>query len=181
MKKSGQRSDGRFDYEIPPRIVRLLDEPAMMQAFVWCLATGAVEKAKGKGWVWYDTVNDREVMLIDEDSNPNADLVQAAVVFVLQQREGRRGGMIRVNLEDARRSAIDAAQKKGKTRDQMLDKFRQGLDDFLKKHLKTSNIAQKSEIMESRERQERLGLKMVLDFYGAPDTRTALQHRMGQL
>jgi hypothetical protein len=177
MKKNGRRSDA---YEIPPRIVRLLDEPAMMQAFVWCLATGAVEKVRGQGWVWHDTANGRDVTLIDEEENPGADLVQAAVVFVLQQREGRKGGMIRVNYEDARQSAIDAAQKQGKTRDEKLGEFRQKLDAFLKEHLKTDETAQKSEIMEARERQEQQGLHMILDFYSAPETRTALQHRMGQ-
>ena len=181
MKKNGRRSDGRSEsYEIPPRIVRLLDEPAMMQAFVWCLATGAVEKVRGQGWVWHDTANGRDVTLIDEEENPGADLVQAAVVFVLQQREGRKGGMIRVNYEDARQSAIDAAQKQGKTRDEKLAKFRQKLDAFLKEHLKASETAQKSDIMEARERQEQQALHMILDFYSAPETRTALQHRMGQ-
>lgn len=181
MKKNGRRSDDRSEsYEIPPRIARLLDEPAMMQAFVWCLATGAVEKVKGEGWVWHDTANGRDVMLIDEEENPDADLVQAAVVFVIQQREGRKGGMLRVNYEDARQSAIDAAQKQGKTRDVMLNKFRQRLDAFLKEHLKANETAQKSEVMEARERQERQGLYMILDFYSTPETRTALQHRMGQ-
>jgi hypothetical protein len=180
MKKNGRRLDGRSEsYEIPPRVVRLLDEPAMMQVFVWCLATGAVEKVKGQGWVWHDTANGRDVTLIDEEENPGADLVQAAVVFVLQQREGRKGGLIRISYEDARQSAGDAAQKQGKTRDEKLGEFQQHLDAFLREHLKSVEAAQKSEATERRERQERQGLHMILDFYSDPETRTALQHRMG--
>jgi len=179
IKQMGRRLDSGADaYEIPPRIVRLLDEPAMMQAFVRCLATGAVEKVKGKGWLWHDTVNKREVTLIDEEDQPKADVIQAAFVFVLQQRDGSKGGLIRISLEDARQSAIDTAQQKGKTFDQLLEKFRKNLDAFVKSSLKVSEEAQPSVVVASREKQERQGLYMVLDFYSKPETRTGLQHRM---
>jgi hypothetical protein len=174
-KRNGVRADG---HHIPPRIVRLLDDPAMMQAFVHCLATGAVERVKGVGWVWHDTVNGRDLTLVDWEDNPSADVVQSAVVFVLQQREGRKGGLIQINLEDARQSAVDRAKKNKKTRDAMLAEFSKKLDKFLKENLLVTQTAQVDKVVSDRQKQERQGLEMVLEFYSDPETRTALQHRM---
>lgn len=165
------------EHQIPPRVVRLLDEPAMMQAFVHCLATGAVEKLRGQGWIWHDTQNDRDVTLVSWDDNPSADCIQAAVVFALQQREGRRGGLIPITLAAAKQSAVDTAKSKAKTRDEMLDEFRKNLDQFLKDHMVPDELNQ-AEIVRMRSRKERDGLRKVLDFYANPETVTTLQHRM---
>jgi len=169
---------GTADRHIPPRIVRLLDEPAMMQAFVHCLATGSVEKMNG-GWLWHDTTNAEDVTLVSTADHPNADVVQAANTFVLLQREGLKGGRRRITLADALQSAIDMAKSKGKTRDAMLVQFGKTIDIFLAKNLRAAQKeTPQSKVEADLNKQERLGLEMVLDFYANPETRTALQHRM---
>lgn len=163
------------EYHIPPRVVRLLDEPAMMQAFVQCLATGAIEKVKETGWVWHDTVNNDEVILASFGDNSRADVMQAAVTFVLLQHDARRKGL-RINLKDALQSAVDMAKKKGKTRDAMLNEFRAKLDKFLNDNLRKGTG--ESTVQIDLYEKERRGLRLALDFYGDPETRTALQYRM---
>lgn len=175
-RKHGVKTE---DHQIPPRVVRLLDDPAMMQAFVHCLATQAVEKKEREEdgrlvWVWRDAQNNREVLLVDA---PRADVVQAGVVFVLQQREGRRGGLIQISLEGAMRSAIDSAKSKGKTKAQMLTEFRNNLDQWITHNLAQDEITD-NEIDRKRKLEERLGVRMVLDFYADADTVTELQFRM---
>ncbi len=156
---------------IPPRIVRLLEDPAMMQAFVHCVATGAVEK-QGQGWIWHDSVNDREVMLTDPKHEPKADLVRAAVIFALQQREGREHGRIRINCQDAEQSAVDAAQKQGKTEEEAIQTFlNEGLDSFLKEHFPSDD----QPVLHQR---ELAGLRMIFEFYGHPTTRPLLRERL---
>lgn len=173
-----QRHVSAAEYQIPPRIVRLLDHPAMMQAFVHCLATGAIEKVKGHGWLWHDTVNDEEVTLISFDDRPGADIVQAAITFVLLQRDVHREQR-RIILEDALQSAVDMAKSKGKTKDAMLIDFGRKLDKFLGDNLRAAQKGTaKSEVQAKLDKQERQGLQIVLDFYADPETRTALQHRM---
>lgn len=173
-----QRHVDAAEYHIPPRIVRLLDEPAMMHAFVRCLATGAVEKMSD-GWQWHDTVNDEDVTLVSFDDKPGADVVQAATTFVLLQREGRKGGQRRITLEDASQSVVDMAARKGKTRDVMLTNFRKNLDKFLGDNLRAAQKkTPKGEVQTALDKKETQGLQMVLDFYADPETRTALQHRM---
>lgn len=163
------------EYQIPPRIVRLLDEPAMMQAFVHCLATGAIEKVKDTGWLWHDTVNGDDVVLASFADNSRADVMQAAVTFVLLQHDARRKGL-RINLRDALQSAVDVAKRKGKTRDAMLNDFGGKLDKFLRDNLRkeTGQSAVQADLYD----QERQGLRLVLEFYADPETRTALQYRM---
>jgi hypothetical protein len=173
-----KRNVGTTERHIPPRIVRLLDEPAMMQAFVHCLATGSVEKMNG-GWLWHDTTNAQVVTLVSFADHPSADVVQAANTFVLLQREGLKGGRRRITLADALQSAIDMAKSKGKTRDAMLVEFGQTIDIFLAKNLRSAQKEMpQSKVEAELNKQERLGLEMVLDFYANPETRTALQHRM---
>jgi hypothetical protein len=167
------------DHQIPPRVVRLLDEPAMVQAFVHCLATGAVERKEREDdgrlvWVWHDTQNNREVLLVDA---PRADVIQAGVVFALQQREGRRGGQIRITLDGAVRSAIDSAKSKEKTKAQMLSEFRKNLTQWVNDHLAKDEVND-NEIDRKRKHDERQGMQMVLDFYADPDTVTEIQFRM---
>ncbi|HEX7333457.1 MAG TPA: tubulin-like doman-containing protein [Pyrinomonadaceae bacterium] len=165
-------------YHIPPRIVRLLDDPAMMQAFVHCLATGSIEKMNG-GWLWHDTTTGEDVTLVSFADHPRADVVQAANTFVLLQREGLKGTRRRITLADASQSAIDMAKSKGKTRDAMLVAFGKNIKAFLDENLRASQKGiTKSDVEADLNKQERVGFEMVLDFYANPETRTALQHRM---
>jgi len=156
---------------LPPRVVRLLEDPEMMQFFVHGIATGAVERA-AEGWVWHGP--NGSVALTDSEDDPNADVVKAAVIFALKQGEGRRGGLTTIPREAARLSVNNSAQAKGLTRDEMLVKFvenrlekpdgeKWGLDKFLAAHA-----------------PEHLHgpLKMVFTFYCDPKTRTALSQRV---
>jgi len=151
---------------LPARIVRLLEDPEMMQIFVHGIATGAVEKDEkddsDKGWVWHGP--DGDVELTSKRDDPNADVVKAAVIFALKQGEGRRGGLTSIPREAARQSVVKSAQEKGRTRDEMLVEFRQDrLDSFL-----AANAPPHLQ----------LPLKMVFTFYCDPKVRTGLQHRV---
>ena len=161
------------DNRLHVRIVRLLEDPAMIQAFVQCVATGAIEKIKDKGWVWHSRPDNpnRDVWLTDQ-ADPKADVMRAAVVFALQKREGKKYGMTRITLEDAKQSITEMAQKKGKTKREIFDRFRtNGLNRFL-----DENLAQENNPNEYASIRE--GLKMVFEFYSDTDMRTELQHRM---
>lgn len=156
---------------IPPRLVRLLEDPAMMQAFVHCVATGAVEKVDGS-WVWHDTVNGRDVVLTERDVEIRADLVRVAVVFALQQREGRRQGLIPIRPEDARRSAVAAAQAKGRSRDDVVKEFvKDRLDAYLDTHFPIGDD-------EQTYHRERRSLRMLFEFYGHPETLPQIGERL---
>lgn len=157
-------SQKKPDTLLLPRIVRLLEHPDMLHAFVQCLATGAVEKVGGE-WVWH--APHRDVRLSDSAEDANADVIRAAIVFALQQREV--GSSIQtITLADARQSAIESAQKKRKTLEDMLKDFRtKHLDKFLLTHLPDGK--------RTREEQH---LRMVLGFYSDPATRTSLHQRM---
>ena len=165
-------------YHIPPRIVRLLDNPARMQAFVHCLACGAIEKKNG-GWLWHDTTSNEDVTLVSFADYPQADVIQAANTFVLLQREGKKDARRRIPLTDASQSAIDTAKRKGQTVDAMLHEFSRKVDEFLVENLRAAQKeANRSDVEIDLDNEESLGFQMVLDFYANPDTRTALQHRM---
>jgi hypothetical protein len=118
-----QRQQTISGKHLPPRVVRLLENPAMMQGFIHCIATGAIEKRSRREWVWHNTAKGQDVVLTDEDEYYDDDLVRAAVVFVLQQREGKRGGLIPIILDDVRQSCIDMAKKSGKSIEAMLSDF----------------------------------------------------------
>jgi hypothetical protein len=166
------------EYQIPPRIVRLLDDPAMMHVFVQCLATGAIEKSND-GWLWHDTTSGEDVTLVSMEDHPGADLVQAANTFVLLQRDGRKGAKRRITYADARQSSFDMPKRNGKTKDEMLVEFSKGIKTFVAANLRAARKDSiRSEVEVSRNKQETLGVEMVLDFYSNPETRTALQYRM---
>lgn len=146
---------------LPPRLVRLLEDPEMLQFFVHGIATGAVESLNGS-WIWHGP--ERDIVLTTKKDDPDADVVKAAVIFALKQGEGRRDTLVPISREDARKSVDNSAQKAGKTADEMLVAFMNGrLDQFLNKHAPD---------------HLREPLKMVFTFYCDPNTRTALQHRV---
>ncbi len=146
---------------LPPRVARLLEDPEMMQIFVHGVATGAVEPG-AEGWVWHGPNED--IVLTIKETDPNADVVKAAVIFALRQGEGRPGGLRPITREAARQSVTKRAQAQGKTRDEMLVEFvNTQLDKFLEGNASP---------------QLRAALKMVFTFYCDPKTRTALQLRV---
>jgi tubulin-like protein len=147
---------------LPPRVVRLLEDPEMMQIFVHGIATGAVEKIENKGWFWHGP--DGDVVLTDDNDDPTADVVRAAVIFVLQQSEGLRRSTKPIPREAARQSVVESAREQGRARDEMLVEFvKDKLDSFLAANAPAPL---------------RLALKMVFTFYCDPNTRTDLQHRV---
>jgi hypothetical protein len=145
---------------LPPRIVRLLEDPEMMQIFVHAIATGAVERIENKGWYWHGP--DGDFVLSEHEDEPTADVVKAAVIFLLKKGKGQRGDSI--PREAARQSVLESARKRGRARDEMLIEFaKEGLDSFLE----TNSPA-----------DLRLALKIVFRFYCDPDRRTGLQFRV---
>ncbi len=154
---------------IPPRIVRLLENPAMAQAFVHCVATGAVKK-RDQSWVWHRDGED--VTLTDAEREPRAGLVRVAVVFALQQREGRKGGRTRITLDEARQSAVAAAQARSLTRDDAISDFLDNeLDGFLASHCPANGQPEVHN-------REVAGLRMIFEFYGHPGIRTPVADRL---
>ncbi|MGD0191128.1 MAG: tubulin-like doman-containing protein [Rhizomicrobium sp.] len=88
----------------PPRITRLLEKPAMMRAFVHCLATGAIRYDEDTA-VWQYSTKETPITLTGRGD----DLLRAAVVFVLQQRAS--ASAIRpFTVEGALEAATFAAQ-----------------------------------------------------------------------
>lgn len=151
------------DSHLPPRIVRLLEHPEMFQAFVHCLATGAIEKIQGD-WVWH-AGGGRDLKLSDYDKEGQVDILRAAIVFCLQKREVGRS-IQTITLADAKKSAVAYHQAQSKTLDEMLQVWKTGLDDFLRDNL-----------YDGSNEKEVAALRIVLDFYADAGTRTGLQHR----
>ena len=163
-----RQKDIQENDHIPTRIARLLNDPAMMQAFVHCIATGAVKK-QDENWSWQRTTSDA-IMLTDGKEEPAADVVRAAVVFVLQQREGKKGGRVPIVLEDAEKSAVLAAQNLGRSKNELVAEFLNNLEPFLDKHFPRQSSPSCD--------RERNGLKLIFEFYGSPLVRSRLDQRM---
>jgi hypothetical protein len=89
----------------PPRIVRLLEKPDMMRAFVHCLVTGVVYRDDTTS-TWYYKPKDGEAVPLGD---AQSDLLQAIVIFVLQQRSSAK--VLRTFTADsAIAAAVGAAQ-----------------------------------------------------------------------
>ena len=100
---------------IPARLARLLDDPYLAQAFVKCLATGAVEPVNGTGWVWHAAPDGKNDVLISNwMENPNADLIRAMVVFCLQQKEDRPGSLKTINARPANKARCSWPSKRAR-------------------------------------------------------------------
>lgn len=151
---------GSAHLTLPPRVVRLLEDPEMMQIFVHAIATGVIEGGD-RGWVWHGP--ERMYFLTADDATTSVDLVNAAIIFCLRQGEGRYGGRRRITREAGRQSINSRLQIVGKTLDAMLSDFvNNNLDKFLEDNAP----------LELRE-----ALKMVFTFYCDPNTRTSLEFR----
>ena len=164
IERSYLRVVGNVDLvpALPPRVVRLLEDPEMLQYFLQGIATGAVQKIDGQGWVWHSPEEPINLTLDDED--PTADVIKAAVIFALRQAEGARGGLRRITRAAAKQSVAEAAQKQGQSPGDMLD-------DFLKNKLKKFLAAHAPEAFH-------VPMEMLFTFYCNPKTRTGLAQRM---
>jgi hypothetical protein len=147
---------------LPPRIVRLLEDPDLMQIFVHGIATGAVEKTENQDWIWHGP--SRDVVLVSSEDDPYADVIKAAIIFVLRKGEGRRDSLMPIPREAARESVLVSAQAKSATVEQMLFTFaKDRMDNFLNDHAPKELVRP---------------LRMVFTFYCDPKTRTGLQFRV---
>ena len=145
---------------LPPRIARLLEDPEMMQTFVHSIATGVVQPTP-QGWLWHGPTED---ILLTREDDKNADVIKAAVAFVLRRGEGKRGGLKEISRTVARQQINLAAQSNGGARDEMVAKFvKDRLNDFIDEHAPA---------------HLRASLKIVFAFYCDPKTSTALQYRV---
>ncbi len=89
-----------------------------MRAFVYCVATGAVEKIEKDDqdiWVFHDTELGRDIELTTEHE-PTADIVRAAVIFVLQQSEAKPSSREQITYDHAMKSAENQAQNTGQSK-----------------------------------------------------------------
>jgi len=169
------------DKQITPRVTRLLEHPEMMQVFVRCIATKAIEKDDDKQiWVFHNSAMKKDIELTT-NANPNADVMSAAVTFVLRQQEAKQGGRVQIILKHAKDSAVNAAQQADKNVNEMVEAFvgkptepdsSQQLDSFLDENFDTAgldyNIAER----------EKQNLKIIFQFYGDKKRRTHLGDRM---
>ena len=166
-RRDQQLQQRRRDHagHLSPRLARLLEDPAMLQAFVECVSTGAVLKSAEGNWIWH---SGREEIGLTVDGAGD-DVIRAAVVFVLQKREGFAHGLRKIDLEAARRSARERAQEAKKTVAQVCAEFlASGLDNLLRE----LRPAEHGQIERDRD-----GLRMLFEFYGQQTTKTELDRR----
>lgn len=178
---------------IPQRVVRLLDNPEQFQAFVHCLATGAVYRDQAeRRWFWKAAKRDAPVDLDD------GDLMRAAVVFVLQRREAGNGKRFPITADAAFESArlaaaafaamTPAAADPGQTGDsgkagrsyfEQLDDFIADgpLTAFLTASVPISENARGNAVGEAEYNRLIDGLRMSMQFYGSPSTKADLSAR----
>ncbi len=159
----------------PPRIARLLEKPAMMRAFIHCIATEAIY-LDSDTFAWtFRPASGPTVALTTVDD----DFLRAAVVFVLQQRP--RGNMlVPFTVELATDAAIAAARAANKTyptalKDALVEKKVENLIDehFLQRRLKEAA----TDSGKARLKNEAEGLKRIARFYLPFDSSTALSKR----
>ena len=167
---------------ISSRVARLLEHPDMMQAFIQCIATAVVKKNDERQiWVFHNmaTKPNKEIALTTSEE-PTADVMRAAVIFVLRQQEAKPGSTVKITLAQAQESARIAAQGSGKSVHERVEAFvgkptdsePSELDDFLDSYF--GNEGNRPE-MAAREKQN---MKMIFQFYGDKNRRTHLGDRM---
>jgi hypothetical protein len=187
-----ERRQGRWlsqesnqDDQISPRLTRLLEHPDMMQAFVYCIATKVVEKdSQRQIWVFHNAVLNKDLELTTTEES-TADVVRAAVMFVLRQQEGKPRSTVKITYDHAMQSAASAAQREGKNRDDLVEAFvgkpnsaeRTPLDEFLDNNEYFRQFKDDGSPLELAEREKR-NVKMIFQFYGDRKRRTQLGDRM---
>lgn len=157
---------------LPPRIVRLLDEPERMKAFVDGVAIGVIN-FDGESWIFDDKISNKQLVLAQRSSS----IMRAAAVFVIQQMEDRSGSISPISLANAENSIIQTAKSRGATRGELVRRFVEGaeLEALLADHVRLSGIPESPEYQEAE--RVRTGLLRVFRFYGHPETRTSLANR----
>lgn len=157
---------------MPPRLVRLLEDPERMKAFVDGVATEIIA-FDGENWCFRDQVTGKTLQLTDRTSS----LMRAATVFVVQQIDARPGLIEPLSLANAERSAVTAAQGAGMSKAEMVRRFVEGpgLDALLVEYVRQTGHPESPEFQETE--RLRLGLRRIFRFYGHPETRTSLAAR----
>ena len=162
---------------ISPRICRLLEHPDMMRTFVRCIATKVIERNDElQIWFFHNSVVKKDKILdipLSTSDQPTADVMTAAVTFVLRQLEAKQNSRVKIELIHAEKSVIKFAQEAGTNVNDMVQDFvghpseqdSEQLDNFLEKHSNT---------VSEREKQN---LKMIFQFYGDKNRRTHLGDR----
>ena len=168
---------------IPPRVVRLLDNPEQFQAFVHCLATGAVYRDDtARRWYWKSPAREAPVDL------DGGDLMRAAVVFVLQRREAGSSRRFPITpeaaFESARLAAADFVQADRRGMAGLgffgqLEAFTadEPLTSFLKNSVPISENARGNAVGEAEYERLIHGLRMAMQFNGSPSTKAELSAR----
>jgi len=162
-----QNPIGSENYYLPPRIVRLLEYPQRMQAFVYCLASGAIEKTtnnRGEDfWIWHNTERDRECKLTDHEVEDH-DLIQAATTFVLKKKPFIY--TFDIELDEAHESARKKAEY-SKENVQKLDHQGSSLEEKVEEFTEEESLGKFiTEHATSASDDEKKGLERVFQFYG---------------
>ncbi|MBK8540740.1 MAG: hypothetical protein IPL60_12165 [Ardenticatenia bacterium] len=168
--------------ELTPRVVRLLEDPAMTQAFIRCLAVGSVVRNENGLWRFRYAPGESELpdAHLTEYRHPETfeDLLRAAEVMCLSQRDCRPN----VHLSILRESAVasfEACMHNGASLAEWMvgDKVSTAkVDAYLDEY-----FAQPTHMdPHHRERyvSERKSLEVLFRFYLHPMTKVGLRHRV---
>jgi hypothetical protein len=178
IERWSRRKEGAFT--LPPRIVRLLEDPAMAQAFFRCLMTGAVYRNEEGQWRWLSpSSGGKEVWLTEKESQePHRDLLRAAEIFCLQQQDCREGIAGAITVERAVESFRKADQNNiplaswRSGQDVLRDKVKGFMDDYFTEPDTENKQAQK-------EYKDLLhGLGLLFRFYGDARNDVGLRNRV---
>lgn len=120
---------------LSPRLVRLLDHPERIRAFVKCVATGVVA-FNGEWWLFHDRVKRRDFI-----ASQHKNLMRAMTVFILQRTEDCESSLAEIDLASATESATIAAKEMGKRKWDIVQNFIDGggLDTLLEEHIVAEN------------------------------------------
>lgn len=148
---------------MPPRIVRLLDKPERVLAFVHAVATETVTYDNDERlWQWHGHVGAVKL------TSPGGDMLKAAITFVLQEREEATSATRMISLDAALDCARKAADAKKKAYLTLITSFVQDakLDLFLAKAFPLPLGVSSGTPSADAHKQETGALKMIFQFYG---------------
>lgn len=165
-----RRAHATVDDHIPPRIVRLLDDPERMSAFVRCLATGVVREDE-QGWWWLAPNGDK--VPLNDPREGKTTVVRAAVNFILRGEGGADMGAQPILLPDVQRGVALAILERKQSEAELLREFAEpaNLNAFLDRAF--PNVRNTPAYP-----RERAGLKAIFEFYARPGLSTDLVKRM---
>ncbi|MBK8540746.1 MAG: hypothetical protein IPL60_12195 [Ardenticatenia bacterium] len=165
---------------LAPRIVRLLEDPAMTQSLIRCLVTGAVFRNDDGKWLWKNPAPGGrfpEVFLTDHASDDYEDLLRAANTFCLQREDCRVGVAVAITRERAVESYEIENQRNGQLNEWMAgnDIGVKQVHRFLDEYLPAPVIGDVHVLR--RYAAERKGMELLFRFYAHPKTHVGLRHR----